>query len=64
MQVEQQKKRTKTAQLKYEHKVAETSKGGDAIRAVQQHKRWLHRLEEDTKQRTFELEGGVVHVWS
>ena len=39
MQLEQQKKRTKTAQLKYEHKVAETSKGGDAIRAVQQHKR-------------------------
>ena len=22
--------------------------------------RWLHRLEEDTEQRTFELEGGVV----
>ena len=38
MQVEQQKKRTRIAQQKYEHKVAENSKGDAAIKAVSKQK--------------------------
>ena len=36
--MEQQKKRTRIAQQKYEHKVAESSKGDAAIKAVSKHK--------------------------
>ena len=51
--MEQQKKRTRIAQQKYEHTRFDPGDWGIAVR-------WLHRLEEDTEQRTFELEGGVV----
>ena len=36
--MEQQKKRTKIAQLKYEHKVAESSRGDAAMKVVSRHK--------------------------